>query len=44
MNQSNDIPAITIQHRSFGAVTPFGMYSFTTMTMTSWTGGAFGVD
>lgn len=43
MNLSNDIIAITLQHRSVGAVTPFGIYSFTTMTMTSWTGGAAGV-
>ncbi|MBO6798461.1 hypothetical protein [Maricaulis sp.] len=44
MHLSNDILAITLQHRSVGAVTPFGIYSFTTMTMTSWTGGADGVD
>jgi hypothetical protein len=43
MNMSNDILAITLQHRTVGAVTPFGIYSGTTMTMTSWTGGAAGV-
>ena len=45
MKLSNDILAITLQHRVTGAVTPFGIYSFTTTTMmTSWTGGAVGVN